>query len=281
MIGIAVSGSSRPAISPDRGSERPLLEIRDLRVSFGGVRAIDGVEMSVFEREIVGVIGPNGSGKTTTFNVVTGLIKSAAGSVRWDGQRELVGADPWTIYRLGIARTFQNIRLPLGLSVLDNVMLGLFPEQRSNWLHALLDTRYLKERTAALTQRAEEALHFVSPTLSQSPNRLVAELSYADRRRVEIARAIVSKPRLLLLDEPTAGMNAGETDELAKDITKVSRTGVTIVLVEHKMKFISELADRVVVLNFGKKIAEDSYENIRTNGQVIDAYLGTRRAAQA
>jgi ABC-type branched-subunit amino acid transport system ATPase component len=276
-----VSSFSNLAMCPNSDSAKPLLEIRDLRVSFGGVRAIDGVEMRVLEREIVGVIGPNGSGKTTTFNVVTGLIKSAAGSVRWDGKHELVGANPWTIYRLGIARTFQNIRLPLGLSILDNVMLGLFPEERSNWLHALFDTRYLKSRTSTLKRRAEEALHFVSPALSLSPNRLVAELSYADRRRVEIARAIVSRPKLLLLDEPTAGMNAGETDELAEDIRKVSRTGVTIVLVEHKMKFISELADRVVVLNFGKKIADDTYENIRANRQVIDAYLGTRRAAQA
>jgi ABC-type branched-subunit amino acid transport system ATPase component len=276
-----VTSTSEVAANPDRGAAKLLLEIRDLRVNFGGVRAIDGVELSVFEREIVGVIGPNGSGKTTTFNVVTGLIKSAVGSVRWDGKRELVGADPWTIYRLGIARTFQNIRLPLGLSVLDNVMLGLFPQQRSNWLHVLFDTRYLRNRSIELKRRAEEALRFVSPALSLFPNRLVAELSYADRRRVEIARAIVSRPKLLLLDEPTAGMNASETDELTEDIKKVGKTGVTIVLVEHKMKFISDLADRVVVLNFGRKIAEDTYDNIRANGQVIDAYLGTRRAAQA
>ncbi len=276
-----MTGAPASTADLDRGAAGPLLRIRDLRVNFGGVRAIDGVELDVHEREIVGVIGPNGSGKTTTFNVVTGLIKSAAGSVRWNGKQELVGLDPWSIYRLGIARTFQNIRLPLGLSVLDNVMLGLFPEERSSWVHALFDTRHLKNRSIELKRRAEEALRFVSPALSHSPDRLVAELSYADRRRVEIARAIVSKPRLLLLDEPTAGMNASETDELAADIRKVSRTGVTIVLVEHKMKFISDLADRVVVLNFGRKIAEDSYDNIRANSQVIDAYLGTRRAAQA
>lgn len=273
--------ASNRAADPDRDAAKPLLEIRDLRVSFGGVRAIDGVELSVFEREIVGVIGPNGSGKTTTFNVVTGLLKSASGAVRWAGKHELVGADPWTIYRLGIARTFQNIRLPLGLSVLDNVMLGLFPEEHSSWLHAMFDTPYLRRRTSELKLRAEEALQFVSPTLSLFPNRLVAELSYADRRRVEIARAIVSRPKLLLLDEPTAGMNASETDELAEDVKKVGRTGVAIVVVEHKMKFISDLADRVVVLNFGRKIAEDTYDNVRKNGQVIDAYLGTRRAAQA
>jgi ABC-type branched-subunit amino acid transport system ATPase component len=266
---------------PVRAGSKPLLEIRGLRVNFGGVRAVDGVELTVNQGEIVGVIGPNGSGKTTTFNVVTGLIKSASGSVRWNGAREILGADPWTIYQLGIARTFQNIRLPLGLSVLENVMLGLYLEERSNWLHALFDTRTLRRRSAALRRRAEDALRFVSPGLSLFPDRLVAELSYADRRRVEIARAIVCRPKLILLDEPTAGMNAGETDELAEDIKRVSQTGVTILLVEHKMKFISDLADRVVVLNFGRKIAEDSYERIRANEQVIDAYLGTRRAAQA
>jgi branched-chain amino acid transport system permease protein len=260
---------------------KPLLKISDLHKNFGGIKAIDGVNLEVFDREIVGVIGPNGSGKTTTFNVVTGLIPASSGSIRWDDDDELVGLDPWAIFKLGIARTFQNIRLPLGLSVIENVMVGLFLEERSNWMHVIFDTRRLKARKAEMRDRAEAALRFVSPALSLAPERLVAELSYADRRRVEIARAIVSRPRLILLDEPTAGMNASETDELGDDVRKVNQSGITVVLVEHKMKFISDLADRVVVLNFGQKIAEDSYDRIRSNEMVIEAYLGRRRAAQA
>lgn len=260
---------------------RPLLKISALRKSFGGVKAIDGVDLEVFDNEVIGVIGPNGSGKTTTFNVVTGLIPATSGSVLWDGNCELVGLDPWAIFKLGISRTFQNIRLPLGLSVLENVMVGLYVHERSNWMHVIFDTAVLNRKTGEMRDKAEAALRFVSPSLSHKPNRLVAELSYADRRRVEIARAIVSKPRLVLLDEPTAGMNASETDELGDDIRKVNESGVTIVLVEHKMKFISDLADRVVVLNFGQKIAEDNYERVRANEQVIEAYLGRKRAAQA
>jgi ABC-type branched-subunit amino acid transport system ATPase component len=209
------------------------------------------------------------------------LIPASSGSIRWDDDDELVALDPWAIFKLGIARTFQNIRLPLGLSVIENVMVGLFLEERSNWMHVIFDTRRLKARKAEMRDRAEAALRFVSPALSLAPERLVAELSYADRRRVEIARAIVSRPRLILLDEPTAGMNASETDELGDDVRKVNQSGITVVLVEHKMKFISDLADRVVVLNFGQKIAEDSYDRIRSNEMVIEAYLGRRRAAQA
>lgn len=259
----------------------PILKIRDLRKNFDGIRAIDGIDLDVYESEIVGVIGPNGSGKTTTFNVVTGLIPASSGSICWGGNRELVGAKPWAIFKLGIARTFQNIRLPLGLSVLENVMIGLYVEESSNWLHVLANSRQLQNRALEMRRQAEEALHLVSPALSLAPDRLVAELSYADRRRVEIARAIVSKPKLLLLDEPTAGMNASETDELANDVRKVRKSGITVVLVEHKMKFISDLADRVAVLNFGQKIAEGTYDKVRSNEQVIEAYLGRRRAAQA
>jgi ABC-type branched-subunit amino acid transport system ATPase component len=274
-----VSAISSSANETKRADADPLLKIRDLRVNFGGVRAIDGVDLDIFRGEVVGVIGPNGSGKTTTFNVVTGLANASSGSVRWMVDRELVGVAPWIIYRFGIARTFQNIRLPLGLSVLENVMTGLYPQERSSWLHVLLNTRHLRRRNSELKQRAEDALRLVSPSLSLSPNRLVAELSYADRRRIEIARAIVAKPTLLLLDEPTAGMNATETHELGADIKKVSESGITIVLVEHKMKFVSDLANRVVVFNLGRKIAEGTYDNIRSDAQVIDAYLGRRRAA--
>lgn len=257
----------------------PLLSIRGLRKNFGGVHAIDGVDLDVFPGEIVAVIGPNGSGKTTTFNVVTGLIKANGGSIRWNGTEDLVGAAPWSIFSGGIARTFQNIRLSLGLSVMENVMTGLYLEERTSWFEVMLGARRVAIRRDDAREKVLEAIRFVSPALFHAPDRLVAELSYADRRRVEIARAIVSEPKLILLDEPTAGMNASETDELADDIKKVNARGLTVVLIEHKMKFISDLADRVAVLNFGKKIAEGTYNDIRSDPTVIEAYLGRRRAA--
>lgn len=257
----------------------PLLKITDLHKHFGGVRAIDGVNLEVGKGEIVAVIGPNGSGKTTTFNVVTGIIRPTSGSIIWDGENEIAGARPWTIFALGIARTFQNIRLSPGLSIIENIMTGLYLQERTSWASVFFNTSHLRDRSAEMRARAEETLRFVRPQLARMPDKLVAELSYADRRRVEIARAIVSNPKLLLLDEPTAGMNAKETDELSEDILKVRKSGVTIVLVEHKMKFISTLADKVAVLNFGQKIAEGDYEKVRSNTLVIEAYLGRRKAA--
>jgi ABC-type branched-subunit amino acid transport system ATPase component len=280
MGATVASGTAEQGASPG-GKPQPILSVRDLRVSFGGVKAIDGIDFEVFDGEILGVIGPNGSGKTTTFNVITGLVEATGGSVTWKSDHQLVGARPWTIYRLGVARTFQNIRLPPGLSVIENIMSGLYPQQRGSWLLTLLNLRAQRDRDQALRREAERTLRLVSPNLSLAPDRLVAELSYADRRRVEIARAVVAKPKLLFLDEPTAGMNARETQELSEDIRKVRDAGITIVLIEHKMKFISDLANRVIVLNFGKKIAEGSYEEIRRDEQVIEAYLGRRRAAQA
>ncbi|MGH6701904.1 MAG: ABC transporter ATP-binding protein, partial [Bradyrhizobium sp.] len=193
--------------------------------------------------------------------------------------RELISLPPWSIFKLGITRTFQNIRLSLGLSVLENVMVGLYLDERTSWLDVALGRKSVVVKQNDARERSAEALRVVNPALVRSVNRLVAELSYADRRRVEIARAIVSHPKLLLLDEPTAGMNASESEELALDIHKINQSGVTIIVVEHKMKFISDLASRVVVLNFGQKIAEGSYDEIRLNSAVIEAYLGRRRIA--
>jgi ABC-type branched-subunit amino acid transport system ATPase component len=258
---------------------QPILKITDLRKNFGGVRAIDGVDIEVHRGEIVAVIGPNGSGKTTTFNVVTGITRPNGGSILWEQKTQISSAKPWKVFELGIARTFQNIRLSPGLSIVENVMTGLYLQERTNWLSVFFDTKHLKNLRDDSRRRAEEKIRFISPQLARNPDKLVAELSYADRRRVEIARAIVSNPKLLLLDEPTAGMNATETDELSADILKVNKSGVTIVLVEHKMKFISNLADRVAVLNFGQKIAEGTYDKIRVSPVVVEAYLGRRKAA--
>lgn len=262
-------------------ASQDLLSVSDLHVSFGGVKAIDGVTFDIRQGEILAVIGPNGSGKTTTFNAITGLAEPSMGRVRWKGGQDLVGTKPWDIYRLGIARTFQNIRLPLGLSVLENVMLGLYPQQRSNWLSTILDLPSQRTKDETLRQQALLAIRLVSPALAATSDRLVAALSYADRRRVEIARAIVATPQLLFLDEPTAGMNARETKALSEDVRKVRDAGITVVLIEHKMKFIADLANRVIVLNHGKAIAEGTYDEIRNDDAVIHAYLGRRRAAHS
>jgi branched-chain amino acid transport system permease protein len=261
-----------------RQSPANLLSIRQLKKSFGGVHAIRGIDLDVGEGEIVGVIGPNGSGKTTTFNVITGLIRADGGNIYWkSNERDLVSERPWSIFGHGIARTFQNIRLPLGLTVLENIMVGLYLQQEANWFDVVIGRGKVREQDQAAKDRALEAIRFVSPSLAKTPDRLVAELAYPDRRRVEIARAIVSRPKMLLLDEPTAGMNPRETEELADDILKVNENGITVLLVEHKMKFVSSLARRVAVLNFGQKIAEGTYDEIRSNPAVVEAYLGRRR----
>ena len=200
------------------------------------------------------------------------------GTIRWCPEDvDISGKKPWPIFALGIARTFQNIRLSLGLSVLENVMMGLYLKTKTSWFDALAKTKVLEEREAMAREAAEETIRFMGAGLSRDADKLVAELSYPDRRRVEIARAIVSKPRLLLLDEPTAGMNTVETDEISDDVRKVNETGMSIILVEHKMKFVSQLAGRVAVLNFGQKITEGTFEEIRSNEAVIEAYLGRRR----
>lgn len=254
------------------------LSVQNLKKSFGGVHAVNGVDLAVGEGQIVGVIGPNGSGKTTMFNLITGLVEADEGNIFFGEQkRDLVGEKPWSVFAHGISRTFQNIRLPLGLSVLDNVMVGLYLGLKTNWIDIILGRSNVDAENSESRDRAYEAIKFVSPQLASRSDRLVAELAYPDRRRVEIARALVSQPKLLLLDEPTAGMNSQETDELATDIQKINEQGITVLLVEHKMKFVSTLAKRVAVLNFGQKIAEGGYDEIKSNPAVIEAYLGRRR----
>jgi branched-chain amino acid transport system ATP-binding protein len=252
-----------------------LFEIRGLTRDFGGVRAIDGLDLDVDDGEIVSVIGPNGAGKTTLFNLVTGMIPAGQGDIRFEG-RSIVGLRPSQILELGIARTFQNVRLFPEMSVRENVMVARHCRTRSGMLKAIFRAPSFRREEQETRQRAEQALAFFCSRLIgwrfDTPAR---SLSYANRRRLELARAMASDPKLLLLDEPTAGMNPRETQELTELIQRLrDETGVTIVLIEHDMRVVKGVSERVVVLDYGQKIAEGPYADVASNDRVIEAYLG-------
>ena len=258
-----------------------LLEINDLTWDFGGVRAIDGLDLEVEEGQIVSVIGPNGAGKTTLFNLITGLIMTNQGEIRFDGHN-IVGLRPSQILAAGIARTFQNVRLFPDMTVLENVMVARHCRTRSGMLKAILRLPSFRQEEEETRQRAEQALAFFGTRLTGWRfDTLARSLSYANRRRLEIARAMVSGPRMILLDEPTAGMNPRETHELIELIHRLrDQTGITITLIEHDMRVVKGVSDRVVVLDHGQKLAEGAYDEVASNEQVIEAYLG-RKAATA
>ena len=252
-----------------------LFEIRGLTRDFGGVRAINGLDLDVDDGEIVSVIGPNGAGKTTLFNLVTGMIPAGQGDIRFEG-RSIVGLRPSQILELGIARTFQTVRLFPEMSVRENVMVARHCRTRSGMLKAIFRAPSFRREEQETRQRAEQALAFFGSRLIgwrfDTPAR---SLSYANRRRLELARAMASDPKLLLLDEPTAGMNPRETQELTELIQRLrDETGVTIVLIEHDMRVVKGVSERVVVLDFGQKIAEGPYAAVASNDRVIEAYLG-------
>jgi branched-chain amino acid transport system ATP-binding protein len=257
-----------------------LFEIRGLTRDFGGVRAIDGLDLDVDDGEIVSVIGPNGAGKTTLFNLVTGMIPAGQGDIRFEG-RSIVGLRPSQILELGIARTFQNVRLFPEMSVRENVMVARHCRTRSGMLKAIFRAPSFRREEQETRQRAEQALAFFGSRLIgwrfDTPAR---SLSYANRRRLELARAMASDPKLLLLDEPTAGMNPRETQELTELIQRLrDETGVTLVLIEHDMRVVKGVSERVVVLDYGQKIAEGPYADVASNDRVIEAYLGRTATA--
>ncbi|MQA26403.1 MAG: ATP-binding cassette domain-containing protein [Micromonosporaceae bacterium] len=258
-----------------------LLGIRGLTKDFGGIRAVNGLDLDVDAGQIISVIGPNGAGKTTLFNLITGMAPVDAGEIALDGH-DIVGLRPSQILGLGIARTFQNVRLFPEMTVRENVMVARHCRTRSGMLTAILRLPSFRREEAQTRRRAEDALAFFGARLVgwrlETPAR---SLSYANRRRLEIARAIASDPRLLLLDEPTAGMNPQETQELTGLIHKLrDRTGIAIVLIEHDMRVVKGISERVVVLDYGQKIADGTYREVAGNERVIEAYLG-RRATQA
>jgi branched-chain amino acid transport system ATP-binding protein len=253
----------------------PLLETRKLEKTFGGVRAIQQVDFAIEGGEIVSIIGPNGAGKTSFFNVVSGMFEPDGGQVVFDGL-DLAGHTPSQITKAGIARTFQNVRLFPNLTVLENVMVGQHCRTSSGVFSSILRTPKQRREEKEIEDKAKDILGFFGSRLvGYRFDQPAFALSYANRRRLEIARAMGTEPRILLLDEPTAGMNPKETLELTDLIGRLrSERGFTIVMIEHDMKVVQGVSDRVIVLDHGLKIAEGDYETVSTDERVIEAYLG-------
>jgi branched-chain amino acid transport system ATP-binding protein len=257
----------------------PLLELRNVAKHFGGLYALSGLDMQVNEGEIVSVIGPNGAGKSTMFNVVTGLYEPDDGNVLFKGQ-SVVGLAPNQITRLGIARTFQTVHLFPNMTVLENAMVGQHCRSRSGVFGAIVRPPRTKREEGRIRERAKEALEFFGRRLAgYRQDQPAFALSYANRRRLEMARAIATEPILISLDEPTAGMNPRETLELRDHIVRMrDERGLTVLLIEHDMRVVKGVSDRVIALDYGRKIAEGTYEEVANNPQVIEAYLGTKAA---
>ncbi len=272
----AVEFSNAPTIQPS--SQRafavgePILELDSISLRFGGVQALTNVSFDVLEHEVRAIIGPNGAGKSSMLNVINGLYYAQAGSIAFRGQR-IVGMTPTRAARLGIARTFQNIALFRGMSVLDNIMAGRALRVRANFLEVALQLPRARREETANREAVEEIIEFLQiEHVRKTP---VARLPYGLQKRVELGRALAAEPAVLLLDEPMAGMNIEEKQDLSRFILEVNdHYGTTIVLIEHDMGVVMDISDRVVVLDYGKKIGDGTPDEVRSNPAVIDAYLG-------
>jgi branched-chain amino acid transport system ATP-binding protein len=248
-----------------------LLEVKDLSIHFGGVKAVQNVSFTIDAGIVYAVIGPNGAGKTTLFNLITGIYTPTTGSILLDGE-SITGKSPDELARRGVARTFQNLQICMNMSAIENVMVGAHLRLDRNLLKALLRWPALKKRDRELRLEAAELMRFVG--LEGYVNSRADSMPYGALKRLEIARALAMKPRLIFLDEPAAGLNPKETIEVDHLVRKVADSGVTVVLVEHDMKMVMNLSERILVLDYGKKLTEGTGAEVRRNPDVIAAYLG-------